>query len=198
MTYLEFLEEHPGAARHMLNLNRSREQMRRGIAQRKEGLGEEAMTEKELKKLRREELLEMLIVQSKRAEELEQQLAQARAQLESRGIALEEAGSIAEAAFRLNGVYEAAQAAAQQYLENIQSLSARQQEISQRLETESRQAAEELLAETTARCKAMEEEARQKAESYWTEVSQRLDKYLADHAGLAELLSYQIPKPPGR
>ncbi len=172
--------------------------MRRGIAQRKEGLGEEAMTEKELKKLRREELLEMLIVQSKRAEELEQQLAQAQAQLESRGIALEEAGSIAEAAFRLNGVYEAAQAAAQQYLENIQSLSARQQEISQRLETESRQTAEELLSETTARCKAMEEEARQKAESYWTEVSQKLDKYLADHAGMAELLSYQIPKPPGR
>ena len=40
-------------------------------------------------------------------------------ELASRQIRLEQAGSIAEAALKLNGVFEAAQAACNQYLENI-------------------------------------------------------------------------------
>ena len=49
----------------------------------------------------------------------QQELAEARQQLEERRIMTEEAGSIAEAALRINRVFEAAQAAADQYLENI-------------------------------------------------------------------------------
>jgi hypothetical protein len=81
------------------------------------------MTDKDLKRLRRDELLEMLIAQSKRTEQLERELEEARAALQSRDIFLEEAGSIAEAALRINGVFEAAQAAAQQYLDNIRRIS---------------------------------------------------------------------------
>ena len=43
--------------------------------------------------------------------------------LESRALALSEAGSIAEAAIRINGVFEAAQRAAEQYLMNVRKLS---------------------------------------------------------------------------
>ena len=81
------------------------------------------MTDKDLKRLRRDELLEMLIAQSKRTEQLERELEEARAALQSRDIFLEEAGSIADAALRINGVFEAAQAAAQQYLDNIRRIS---------------------------------------------------------------------------
>ena len=86
------------------------------------------MTDKDLKRLRRDELLEMLIAQSKRTEQLERELEEARAALQSRDIFLEEAGSIAEAALRINGVFEAAQAAAQQYLDNIRRISGVQPE----------------------------------------------------------------------
>ncbi len=41
----------------------------------------------------------------------------------SKAIELEEAGSIAEAAIRINGVFEAAQRAAEQYLMNVRTLS---------------------------------------------------------------------------
>ena len=78
-----------------------------------------AMTEKELRRLSRMDLLEMLLEQSKEVERLQQELAEARQQLEERRIMTEEAGSIAEAALRINRVFEAAQAAADQYLENI-------------------------------------------------------------------------------
>ena len=81
------------------------------------------MTDKDLKRLRRDELLEILIAQSKKMDQMQAELDAARAALDSREILLREAGSIAEAALRINGVFEAAQAAAQQYLENIRRIS---------------------------------------------------------------------------
>ena len=78
------------------------------------------MTEKELKRLSRSELLEMLIGQMEENEKLKIDLEQAQEQAESRQIAIDRAGSIAEAALALIGVFDAAQAAAAQYLENIQ------------------------------------------------------------------------------
>jgi len=80
------------------------------------------MTEKELKKLNRKQLLELLLEQTKRADRLEKQLRIARAKLAKRTIDESEAGSIAEAALRLNKVFEAAQAAADQYVENVKRL----------------------------------------------------------------------------
>lgn len=110
------------------------------------------MTEKDLHKLRRHELLQLLLEQSEENAELRKQLAETEEQLHQleatyerlrgrldkkdmqihglrdtlaaqrhrREIELEEAGSIAEAALRLNGVFEAAQKAADQYLHNVQ------------------------------------------------------------------------------
>ena len=56
------------------------------------------MTEKELKRLSRSELLEMLIGQMEENEKLKIELEQAREQVNSRQIAIDRAGSIAEAA----------------------------------------------------------------------------------------------------
>lgn len=72
-----------------------------------------------LKKLTRQELLEMLIESEKHVDQLEKELEEAREELDDRRIMIENSGSIAEAALRLSGIFEAAQAAADQYLENI-------------------------------------------------------------------------------
>lgn len=77
------------------------------------------MTDRELRHLKRSELLEMLIAQTQENERLKEELRQAREELENRQITLTYAGSIAEAALRLNGVFEAADRAAQQYLESV-------------------------------------------------------------------------------
>ena len=68
---------------------------------------------KELGKLRRAELLELLLEQTKETERLEKELAGAKEQLRCREIRLNEAGSIAEAALQINDVFVAAQAAAE-------------------------------------------------------------------------------------
>ena len=73
------------------------------------------MTDKELRKLRRDDLLQILISQQRQIDELTAALEKANAQLQTKRIAISESGSVAEAALRLNGVFEAAQAAADQY-----------------------------------------------------------------------------------
>jgi nicotinic acid phosphoribosyltransferase len=77
------------------------------------------MTDKELARLGRRELLELLIQQSKDMAQLQQELDEAKAQLARRDIAIESCGTMAEAALKLSGIFEAADAAAAQYLENI-------------------------------------------------------------------------------
>lgn len=80
------------------------------------------MTEKELKKLSRQELLEVLLAQSKKIERLNGKLKETQDKLTEREIAISEAGSIAEASLILNNVFADAQKAADQYLENIRRL----------------------------------------------------------------------------
>lgn len=77
------------------------------------------MENKELRRLSRTDLLEMLLDLSRENEQLKQEVEELRKQLNDRYIAVEEMGSLAEAALKLNGVFEAAQAACDQYIENI-------------------------------------------------------------------------------
>ena len=87
------------------------------------------MTDKELRRLSRSDLLEMLIAQTTETDRLKTRLEQAEAQLRERELAIDNFGSLAEAALSLNGVFDAADAAAQQYLENIQRINRQQDAI---------------------------------------------------------------------
>ncbi len=80
------------------------------------------MTSRELKKLNRADLLELLLEERRENERLRVKLKKAYAQLADRRIRIEKVGSLAEAALQLNGVFEAAEAAAIQYLENVRCL----------------------------------------------------------------------------
>lgn len=77
------------------------------------------MTERELKKLSRLELLELLLAEMKENERLSKELEEARAALDEQRIIIENSGSLAEAALRLSGIFEAADKAAKLYLSNL-------------------------------------------------------------------------------
>ncbi|NKZ20883.1 DNA repair protein [Streptococcus ovuberis] len=74
---------------------------------------------KQLKKLKREQLITIMLEQQERIEQQEEEIKQLIERLEDKTILLEKSGSIAEASLALNKVFEAAQAAADQYLQNI-------------------------------------------------------------------------------
>lgn len=80
------------------------------------------MTDKELRRLSRAELLEMLLAQTEENDRLRKRLAEVERALDDRRIEATRAGSLAEASLRLNGVFRAADEAANQYLENVRRL----------------------------------------------------------------------------
>ena len=80
------------------------------------------MADEELKRLKRADLLERLVQLTRENEELKATLVDTRAKLADKTLDLLDAGSIAEASLKVNGVFEAAQAAADQYLDNIERL----------------------------------------------------------------------------
>lgn len=80
------------------------------------------MTERELRKLSRLDLLELLVQQVEENERLRAELKQAQEQLESRELMIENAGSIAQASLQISRVFEAAQMAADVYLENVRRM----------------------------------------------------------------------------
>ncbi len=71
------------------------------------------MTEKELRRLRRSDLIEILLELSKENLELREQLQEAQKKLQERQIVIEESGSLAEATLKLNRIFEDAQAGAE-------------------------------------------------------------------------------------
>lgn len=163
------------------------------------------MTDKELKRLSRGELLEMLIAQSKEVQTLQAKLSTAETALRKREITIDKAGSIAEAALQLNGVFDSAQAACAQYMENIRRLSQRQEEICVRMEAESTAKAQAVLdeaarksaaleQETAARCAEMTQKAKAEAQAYWDTVSSKLNLFLTEHSELRQLLSAAAPQ----
>lgn len=80
------------------------------------------MTEKELKKLGRADLVQLILELTQENTTLRAQLADAQRTMDDRNIQLGSAGSLAEAALKLSGIFEAADAACQLYMENFQRL----------------------------------------------------------------------------
>ncbi len=78
----------------------------------------------ELKRLNRAELIEIIYELQKQNEENTARIAQMQEMLSDRELRISSAGSIAEAALSINGVLEAAQAAADQYLLSIKAATA--------------------------------------------------------------------------
>lgn len=152
------------------------------------------MTDKELRRLSRAELLEMLLNQSREVESLRRQLREAQEKLESRQIVMDEAGNIAEAALAVNGVFEAAHQAAKDYLENIARLKERQDTINARIENESRRKADQMLAETQAYCKDLEKETEQKCAEMIKSVRAVSQQYLDETTERLKRLEQSIHK----
>lgn len=138
------------------------------------------MTDKELQKLKRGEVLEVLLEQSKSMDVLKMQLQEKDAIIDSlnkklaeRKIDIQEAGTIAEASFKLNGVFEAAEKAAQQYLENLKELHDRERRIVSAKEEEVENRCAAMLKATQERCDFMKENTIRECEEMEASVKTR-------------------------
>lgn len=147
------------------------------------------MTDKKIKRLSREELLELLIASERDNETLRQQLLERDEELERRALMIGNAGSLAEACLQVNHVMEATQAAADQYLDSVKNITSDQNVAAERLLQEAQEKADSLLAETLRKCAELESRAEQKAEEKWNLIKYRLEELYEAHMGLRDLVA---------
>lgn len=154
------------------------------------------MDAKELRHMGRTELIEIISQYQKNEEELKAEIHSLQAQLADRIIKMENAGSIAEAALALNGVFDAAQAAAEQYLVSIQKSSAEAERTASEIIGEARREAQDITqsAEQSAaalRQKAEQEclERRQKTDADCAAMREQITQILKAHEALRSLIN---------
>ena len=126
--------------------------------------------EEKNKKVTRTDLQELLIKESEKNERLEEQLKAAQEALAVREIQISKAGSLAEAAIAINGVFEAAEAACALYKENLSTLGMTNAKACAELETKARQRAQDIIAEAEQKAAKILAEARRDsygAEALW-------------------------------
>lgn len=78
------------------------------------------MTDRELRKIRREELLEIMLKQEDELGQLREQLQEAEEKIKIREAELQKLSTIAEEALKVSGIFATAQAAADAYVEKME------------------------------------------------------------------------------
>ena len=121
------------------------------------------MADRELRHMRRTELVEIIFALKQSEDQLKAENADLTAKLEQRQIHLDSAGSIAQAALELNHVFEAAD----DYLASVRSvdrdaLQAQAKAEADQILAQARAEAEQLKAQTKRECDALTEAAEHK------------------------------------
>ena len=109
------------------------------------------MDKKELRKFSKKELLEILLSQAKRIEELENELNKTKKKLDSKKIIIEDSGSLAEASLKLNHIFEVAEESANQYLFNVK-------EKCKKIEIDTKKEIAKMLEDTERTCQKKKED----------------------------------------
>ncbi|MBR4549546.1 MAG: hypothetical protein IKO83_06480 [Oscillospiraceae bacterium] len=128
------------------------------------------MTEKELQKLTRQDLLELLLEAERENESLRDEVETLRAEAADKRLLLGKVGSIAEASLLVNGVFSAAQAAADQYVLNVKRVceeKAEQVRSADNIVLKAQEEARKLRAETEDICRKMIRQAKEESDRYW-------------------------------
>ena len=164
------------------------------------------MPDRELRHMRRTELVEIILALKQSEDRLRAENAALSAQLQERQIHIENAGSIAQAALELNKVFEAAQAAADEYVASVRAANkntnappalcaqaeAEAQQILAQAQTEAANlkartqqqcdaevdAAARKRAQTEADCKAMLARTQQEIQQRWAAFDHRASELL--------------------
>ncbi len=123
------------------------------------------MAKDSLKRLSRRELFEIIYTMKKNELALQEQLQAAEKKLEVRQASIQNVGSIAEAALVLNGVFEAAQAAADSYVLSVGDANSE---------------VHSMISDAQAECDALLEAAKREAEACIRAAEQERDAILAD------------------
>lgn len=133
------------------------------------------MISKELKKLNRRELVDVIYQLKKNEEQMQVQIAALETELQDRRIHLSVAGSIAEAATDITGIFSAAQATADLYLREITSMKEDTERECEKMMQEAKKKVETIIADGKARYDALAEQYRADYEK-WQQLRSEIEE----------------------
>lgn len=139
-----------------------------------------ADTEKDIKKLSRTELVDVIYQLKKSEQKLEEQVQTLQAALDEKNLRMENVGSVAEASLALTDIFANAQTAADAYLEEIRTRRAAVEEECSRLSAEAQEKADTLLRESTERAEKTLQDAQTEADSVLQEAQTKADAALQE------------------
>lgn len=135
------------------------------------------MTDKELKRMSRSDLIEIIYQYQNREVEQTEKIEELTAQLGERRSHIENAGSIAEAALSMNHVFEAAQAAADQFLEEVRAANADKEAQGRQIIARAQAEADAIREKTQRDCKTMTEDAKRECDAMYAQITKLLKSY---------------------
>jgi hypothetical protein len=155
------------------------------------------MTDKDLKKLSRQDLLILLAEQTERANTLEENLQKAERKLKERQLSINESGTLAEASLKLSGIFQAADDAVATYVENIKMLSDRQTTVCQELEAVSKRNAEKIVQDAEKEAAVIVQNAKtlaakeiEKMNAHWDEIQRKIKEMDKEYSWLRGILRH--------
>lgn len=135
------------------------------------------MTDKEFKRLSRAQLIDIIYQLQLNQEELEAQNEKMKSDLEDRRLKMERSGNIAEAALEINQVLQAAQNAAEQYMEEVRLTYTPEGEGLQHLVEDAREQAETIVKNAREEADRIIREAKLESTKILTQTKEIYDEY---------------------
>lgn len=142
------------------------------------------MTEQEIRKLSRSELVQLVLDMEQTTDQQRQRIISMERQQRERAANLKKFGSIAESALQVSGVFEAAQQAANMYVEQALQMREAAELMKQEAEKILKEAQDEcrrLEEETQRSCQEQKVKAEEEASQYWRSLEQDLLQRLEDY-----------------
>ena len=135
--------------------------------------------------LSKNEMIMVMHDQEQEIEKLKAQVAELQEKLDNYNIKAESAGTLADAAAQINGLFEAAQATAETYLNTIRERSEHSEEILGEVEKK----ADQIISEAEEIAKKRLEAADAEVERKWGLIESRMQAMYESHQGLKEILA---------
>ena len=149
------------------------------------------MADRELRRMHRAELIEIIYALKQSEDQLKAQNAALTAQLQDRQL-LESAGSIAQAALELNNVFAAAQAAADDYLHSVQASLADTNATAANTLSQARSEAKRILEQAQADADSLKAQAQQECDAMTAAAAQKRTQTEADCKAMVERAEQEV------
>lgn len=146
------------------------------------------MAERELRKLGRGELVEIIYALKQENQALTDRCRELEEKLAAQEMTISEAGSIAEATVGLSQIFQQAQAAADSYLDKIHQMNAGTEEKARAVLSRAEAEAAETRRKAEAECKALREQTDKEVAEKRRDLERKAKAVLDSHAELRALV----------